>query len=111
MTFSESLTPASGSASTSSPGPGIARFTPRLSVDFFFDAEEGSDRGGIFLEELDRIELYRQLIYRATHFKIVFRIRAAIRTWFRCSSRHPLAARAVLSNHFLLDLRKPAHPV
>lgn len=58
MTFSESTTPASGSASTSSPGPGTARFTPRFSVDFFFAAVEGRDRGGIFLDEFDRIELY-----------------------------------------------------
>lgn len=65
VTFSSSRTPASGSASTSSPGPGIARLTPRgcspVPIAAFFLAPageaEGSERGGIFLDELDRMEL------------------------------------------------------
>ena len=55
-TFSVSTTPASGSASISSPGPGIARFMLTVSVDLlalfvlkeaissFFDAVEVTDR-------------------------------------------------------------------
>lgn len=57
VTFSESFTPASGSASTSSPGPGMARLTPKFSVDFFLAAVDGSESGGIFLDDEDRIEL------------------------------------------------------
>ena len=58
MTFSESTTPASGSDSTSSPGPGIARLTPAAAdpAGLFLDAE-GRERGGIFFDELDLIEL------------------------------------------------------
>ncbi len=105
-TFSFSTTPASGSASISSPGPGIAGFILTVSVDLFLfeDFKEAKDTFLDAVEVNDLTELMEtSVIFRASRPRL---------TWYHCSaSRRPVAATPVSSIRYLLDHRKPVPQV
>jgi len=116
-TFSFSTTPASGSASISSPGPGIAGFILTVSVDLFLfiltvsvdlflfeDFKEAKDTLLDAVEVNDLIELMEtSVIFRASRPRL---------TWYHCSaSRRPVAATPVSSIRYLLDHRTPVPQV